>query len=93
MAARLERRPEAWAQDAAAALRRASPRSLRLTLDLLDAARPCPSLRRCLERDLDAASYCLTEGDFLEGVRAAIIDKDRKPNWKPDTCPQPDPGP
>ena len=22
------------------------------------------------------------QGDFLEGIRAAIIDKDRKPQWK-----------
>jgi hypothetical protein len=24
----------------------------------------------------------MEQGDFLEGIRAAIIDKDRKPNWK-----------
>lgn len=83
IAERLEQNRQDWAQNAAAALRRASPISLQLTLKLLDAARQDSSLLRCLARDLNAASYCLAEGDFLEGVRAAIIEKDRKPNWKP----------
>ena len=24
----------------------------------------------------------MEHGDFLEGIRAAIIDKDRRPNWR-----------
>lgn len=71
-----------WARSAAKALRGGSPTSQALTLGLLAAGREDSDLNRCLERDLKAANICLTEGDFLEGVRAVIIDKDRNPKWK-----------
>ena len=75
-----------WAGKAKAAIDRGSPTSLALTLALLSAARSDRDLRRCLDRELKAAAYCLVEGDFLEGVRAAIIDKDRSPAWKASTA-------
>jgi hypothetical protein len=49
------------------------------------------SMRRAMGRDLAAvlntdlilSQSCLAGGEFYEGIRAAVIDKDRKPNWSP----------
>ena len=60
-----------------------SPTSLKLTLRLLRAGRTSRNLAECLERELGACQQILQTLDFYEGIRAAVIDKDRAPQWSP----------
>ncbi|GJE40712.1 enoyl-CoA hydratase/isomerase family protein [Methylobacterium persicinum] len=60
-----------------------APSSLVLTLCLLRLGRVAPSLEACLEREFHASLALLAEGDFREGIRAAVIDKDKTPRWNP----------
>ncbi len=55
--------------------------SLKLTLSLLRAGRASATLNECLEREYAATLAMLSNPDFYEGVRAAVIDKDRNPKW------------
>ena len=41
------------------------------------------SLEECLAREYRAALQVFASDDFREGVRAAVIDKDRNPKWSP----------
>jgi enoyl-CoA hydratase len=60
-----------------------SPTSLKVTLRLLRAARASRSLDECLIREYAAALEVFVSRDFPEGIRAAVIDKDRQPKWSP----------
>ena len=71
-----------WAAGTTAALRAASPSSLVLTHRLLSAG-AADTLAGCLERDLRLAPRIAVTPDFAEGVRAALVDKDRTPAWRP----------
>jgi enoyl-CoA hydratase len=60
-----------------------SPRGMVVTLKLLRLARASSSLEQCLVREYRAALEVFASDDFREGVRAAVIDKDRNPKWSP----------
>jgi enoyl-CoA hydratase len=60
-----------------------SPRGMVVTLKLLRLARTSSSLEQCLTREYRAALQVFASDDFREGVRAAVIDKDRNPRWSP----------
>jgi len=77
---RLQQDGRAWADEALAMLDNASPASLAVTLDLLARGREL-SLADCLAMELETADRLISSPDFIEGVRAALVDKDRQPRW------------
>lgn len=40
------------------------------------------SLEKCMQLERDLQDIWLEQGDFIEGVRALIIDKDKNPQWR-----------
>ncbi len=71
------------AQSTLKTLSEKSPRGMVVTLKLLRLARHASSLEECLVREYRAALEVFRSDDFREGVRAAVIDKDRNPKWSP----------
>lgn len=69
-------------------MRRNSPLSMAATLALVRAARNDASVRDSLAREYRFTARATEESDFLEGVRAQIIDKDRRPHWAADAGPE-----
>jgi enoyl-CoA hydratase len=63
-------------------LKQKSPTSLKITLKLFNQA-ALQDFDTCMDFELKLTQRFLQHPDFSEGVRAAIIDKDRKPQWQP----------
>ncbi|CAM5449645.1 putative 3-hydroxyisobutyryl-CoA hydrolase [Streptomyces afghaniensis 772] [Streptomyces afghaniensis] len=78
---RLRHLDTAWAAGALIALESASPQSLEITHNLLARGRQ-QTLRECLDTELTLTRTTIRTPDFLEGVRAALVDKDRSPTWE-----------
>lgn len=78
----LEGREEGWATAAHKAIGRNSPLSMACTDALIRALGPGDGIREALAQEFRFTFRSMEHGDFLEGVRAQIIDKDRNPRWK-----------
>ena len=81
--AALQRDGSELAQSTLKTLNEKSPRGMVVALELLRLARGSSSLEQCLVREYRAALEVFRSDDFREGVRAAVIDKDRNPRWSP----------
>jgi len=71
-----------FATDTLKVIRRNSALSMEATLRLVRMTRADPTIRAALSNEFRFTFRAVEEGDFLEGVRAQIIDKDRNPQWK-----------
>jgi 3-hydroxyisobutyrate dehydrogenase len=85
LVAKLQSDPGDFAQQALAKLSRNAPLSMAFTLEMLKQLRSGPlDIRRALELEYRFTSRAMEHGDFIEGIRAAIIDKDKSPKWSHD---------
>jgi enoyl-CoA hydratase/carnithine racemase len=79
----LEAEGTEWAAEQIAILRRMSPTSLAVSLELLRRGADA-SLDECLAMELALTRVVVNRHpDFREGVRALLVDKDNKPSWSP----------
>ncbi|MCF3940580.1 enoyl-CoA hydratase/isomerase family protein [Gordonia tangerina] len=79
-----------WAERMVDMIEQASPTSLWVTAAMLTAGAHSV-LDECLERELHAAEQITATADFAEGVRAVLVDKDRRPRFDPASIDDVDP--
>lgn len=83
--AALEKAGGEWAEAQVKVLRRMSPTSLSVSLELLKRGAGM-NLRQCLDEELKLTRTVVHDHpDFREGVRSVLVDKDGKPAWTPAT--------
>jgi enoyl-CoA hydratase/carnithine racemase len=78
----LERYPTAWCEEVFNNMALKSPTSLKVTLRELQLAEKL-SFDQALGMEYKLMCHFIQGHDLYEGVRAALIDKDKKPVWKP----------
>ena len=74
-----------WAETQLAALRTKSPTSMKVALRLVREGRARPSFAEEMAQEYAIGTRVARSHDFVEGVRALIIDKDNAPQWNPAT--------
>ena len=70
-----------WLRQAAEQYRSGCPTTAALTWRLYERVRGL-SIAEVLHLELIVALHCCRNGEFSEGVRALLIDKDKQPRWK-----------
>ena len=71
-----------WAKATTKSLRRNAPLSVACTLEMIRRVRGFTRIEDALNMEYRFTYRSASDGDFVEGIRAAIIDKDRNPEWK-----------
>ena len=73
-----------FAVDTLKALGRNSPLSMACAVEMVHRLRGNADIRAALDMEYRFTFRAMEQADFLEGIRAAIIDKDRNPRWRHD---------
>ncbi|MFK7914077.1 MAG: enoyl-CoA hydratase/isomerase family protein [Pseudomonadales bacterium] len=71
----------AWVDRGIAAMNAGCPTSVGVVVEQLKRA-PALDLDDCFRLEMTVGTHCALEKDFVEGVRALLIDKDGAPNWQ-----------
>jgi enoyl-CoA hydratase/carnithine racemase len=71
-----------WAQQTAKLMRSRSPTMLSVALRQQQRGKSM-ELADCFRMELGMVEQCFEQGDFIEGIRALLIDKDNSPGWSP----------
>jgi enoyl-CoA hydratase len=79
----LQTTTNAWAMKTRADLLTKSPIALKATLAALRAAPALGSLEAALNVEFRLCTHLFERGEFPEGVRALLVDKDKAPRWNP----------
>lgn len=74
-----------WAQAQLATLRTKSPQTMKVSLRLLQEGMQMPTFEDEMRQEYAVGAHVVQRHDFLEGVRAVIVDKDNAPQWDPPT--------
>jgi enoyl-CoA hydratase len=74
-----------WAAAQLATLRTKSPQSMKISLRLLREGRAETSFADEMAQEFAIGARVAQSHDFIEGVRALIVDKDNAPQWNPAT--------
>lgn len=76
----LENADSEFAAKALKAYRKTCPLSVACFIQMAHNARDL-TMKRALAQEYRFVYRCMEHGEFLEGIRAAVIDKDRNPQW------------
>jgi enoyl-CoA hydratase len=85
MVAALEADGSEWAVKQAETIRTKSPETVKVALRQVREGAKCETFEDNMRMEYRIGWRKVQSADFLEGVRAVIIDKDHAPHWTPDT--------
>lgn len=82
----------AWAAKTLADMAPRSPLAMKATLEAVVRARKLDKLEDALAVEFRLCTHLFENGEFIEGVRALLVDKDKSPKWRPPSLEQVTPG-
>ena len=83
-------REDSFARETLETIRKKSPTSLHVAFDQIEAGAAL-EMDECMRMEFRILKRMLAGHDFYEGIRAAVIDKDNAPVWRPASLEEVDP--